>query len=250
MVGAGLRLPSALVVGSLIAVGLLSVLPVVGGTQSRFEGQGRIVAVSADKPSVTLDHGPIEGLMAAMRMEFPVRSADLLRGLRAGDVVRFALEPRGSEWVVGAIHPVAPPAASVQAPDFALPTLTGGSVRLADLHGKAVVLNFWATWCVPCRTEMSTLEALYRRYRADGLEVLAVNLDRLSTAGVETFVKEVQVSFPILLDPAWSTTSLYGVVGLPTTYLIDRTGHVVVREVGERDWADDASRAAVAKLLR
>ena len=123
-------------------------------------------------------------------------------------------------------------------------------MRLADLRGKVVLLNFWATWCVPCRTEMPALEALYQRHKEAGLVVLAINMDTLSSAGLEAFVKEVAVTFPIVLDPAWSTARLYQVRGLPTTYLIDRAGDVVVREVGERDWLDGVSHMAVQGLLQ
>jgi thiol-disulfide isomerase/thioredoxin len=135
------------------------------------------------------------------------------------------------------------------APDFALPTLAGESLRLADLRGKVVLVNFWATWCVPCRTEMPTIEELYRRYRDRGLEVVAINLDILSPPGVQAFVKEVKVTFAIVLDPSWATARAYRVIGLPTTYLIDRGGNVVVREVGERNWADGISQMAVEGLL-
>lgn len=222
--------------------------------QPRFEGEGRVVAMDEARGTVTLDHDPIPGLMSAMRMEFLVQKLDLLRGLRVGEVVRFALEARGPEWVVAAIDRVAAqsassPAAAFQAPDFTLPTLSGESVRLSGFRGKVVLLNFWATWCVPCRTEMPTIEDLYQRYKDRGLEVVAVNLDALSTAGVEAFVKEVAVSFRIVLDPAWTTARAYRVVGLPTTYLIDRAGNVVVREVGERKWSDGVSRMAIEGLL-
>jgi thiol-disulfide isomerase/thioredoxin len=136
------------------------------------------------------------------------------------------------------------------APDFSLPALSGSPVRLSDLRSKVMLINFWATWCMPCRTEMPTIETLYQRYEDRGLDVLAINLDVLSTAGVEAFVKEVEVTFRILLDPSWSTARAYRVVGLPTTFLIDRAGNVVVREVGERDWTDATSLAAVEGLLR
>jgi len=222
--------------------------------QQRFEGEGRIVAVDEAKPAVTLDHGPIPGLMPPMRMQFPVQEVGLLRGVKVGDVVRFSLQARGPEWVVttlekpGGIGPR--PAASFAAPDFTLQTLSGGSFRLADLRGRIVLLNFWATWCIPCRTEMPALETLYQRYRERGLEVAGVNMDMLSTAGVEAFLKEVKVTFPIAFDPSWSVARTYGVVALPTTYLIDRKGNVVVREVGERDWMDTASRLVLEKLLQ
>lgn len=219
--------------------------------QPRPEGEGRVVAVDEAKRSITLDHGPIPGVMPGMRMEFAVTQVELLRGVKAGDVVRFSLKARGPEWVVAAIETAAPARPVMfPAPDFALPTLSGTTLRLSDLKGKVVLINFWATWCIPCKTEMPAIDALYQRHRDRGLEVVAVNLDVLSTAGVEAFVKEVGVTFRVVLDPSWSTAHAYRVVGIPTTYLIDRAGHVVVREVGERDWTDTVSQTAVERLLQ
>jgi thiol-disulfide isomerase/thioredoxin len=230
----------------------LAVVP--GHAQARFEGEGRVVAVDETQGTVTLDHGPIAGLMPAMRMAFPVQQVEQLQGLLVGAVVRFSLQARGPEWVIATIEPGGEPPpsrpASFPAPDFTLPTLSGVPIRLAELRGKVVLLNFWATWCVPCRTEMPALEALYQRYKDHGLDVLAVNLDLLSTAGVAAFLQEVGVTFRVGLDPAWSTAQAYRVFGLPTTYLIDRTGHVVVREVGPRDWLDSVSQLAVEGLLQ
>jgi thiol-disulfide isomerase/thioredoxin len=187
-------------------------------------------------------------------MAFPVQPVAQLQGLQVGAVVRFALQARGPEWIIATIEPVgelpSPRSASFPAPDFTLPTLSGAPIRLTDLRGKVVILSFWATWCGPCRTEMPTLEALYQRYRDRGLEVLAVNLDMLSTAGVEAFMQEVGVTFRVGLDPSWSTAQAYRVLGLPTTYLIDRAGHAVVREVGARDWLDGVSQLAVEGLLQ
>jgi peroxiredoxin/Cu/Ag efflux protein CusF len=241
---------------------LLVILSLIAGTgrhaEARFEGEGRVVALDEAKGTVTLDHGPIPGLMPAMRMAFPVREVKLLRGIKVGEVVRFLLESRGPEWMITTVQQVGGQAAgrpssagvSVPAPDFALPTLSGGSLRLADIRGKVVLLNFWATWCVPCRTEMPAIEALSQRYKDQGLQVVGINMDVLSTTSVEAFVKEVGVTFPILLDPSWTTARAYKVVGLPTTYLIDRSGNVVVREVGERNWTDEISEAAVQGLLK
>lgn len=221
--------------------------------EARFEGEGRVVAVDEARGTVTLDHGPIPGFMPAMRMKFPVEPVERLRGLQVGDVVRFSIQAQGSRWAIATIERAeersAPRSAAVEAPEFTLPTLSGASVRLSDLRGKVVLVNFWATWCLPCRMEMPTIEAFYQRYKDQGLAVLAVNLDVLSTAGVEAFVKEVGVTFPIILDPSWATARAYRVVGLPTTYLIDRAGNVVVREVGERDWGDGVSQMAVERLL-
>jgi thiol-disulfide isomerase/thioredoxin len=219
-----------------------------------FEGEGHVVAVDETQGTVTLNHGPISGLMPAMRMAFPVQQVERLQGLQVGTVVRFSLQARGPEWVIATIEPVEehppPRPASFPAPDFTLPTLSGAPIRLAELRGKVVLLNFWATWCVPCRTEMPSLDALYQQYQDRGLAVLAVNVDTLSTAGVEAFMQEVAVTFPIVLDPAWSVARAYRVLGLPTTYLIDRGGNVVIREVGERNWMDHVSQVAVEGLLQ
>ncbi len=222
--------------------------------QPSFTGEGRVVVVDAAQGTVTLDHGPIPGLMPAMRMAFPVQPVERLQGLQVGEMVRFTLEPRGPEWVIVSLEPAGgrppPRPASFQAPDFTLPTLSGGTIHLADFRGKVILLNFWATWCVPCRMEMPALEAFYQRHKDAGLAVLAINMDTLSTASVEAFVQEVMVTFPVPLDPSWSIARDYRVLGLPTTYLIDRAGNVVVREVGERDWLDEVSRVAVEGLLR
>jgi thiol-disulfide isomerase/thioredoxin len=241
----------------LLAIALfchLCLAPASGQTQSRFEGEGRVVAMDETQGTVTLDHGPIPGLMPAMRMAFPVQQVEWLQGLQVGAVVRFSLQARGPEWVIATLTPVgdspSPRPASFPAPDFTLPTLSGAPIRLAELRGKVVLLNFWATWCVPCRTEMPSLDALYQQYQDRGLAVLAVNVDTLSTAGVEAFMQEVAVTFPIVLDPAWSVARAYRVLGLPTTYLIDRGGNVVIREVGERNWMDHVSQVAVEGLLQ
>ena len=142
------------------------------------------------------------------------------------------------------------PAVLFEAPDFTLSTLSGASLRLAELRGKVVLLNFWATWCVPCRKEMPAIEALYQHYKDRGLEVLAISLDKLSTTVVEAFVKEVGVTYRVALDPSWATARTYGVRGLPATFLLDRAGNVVMRELGERDWMEESKQQAVEGLLQ
>ncbi len=230
----------------------LGIIPV--HAQSQFAGEGRVVAVDESKGIVTLDHGPIPGLMPAMRMTFPVQPVDLLQGIQVGTMVQFSLQPRGPEWVIVTLEPSEeqpPPRPAIfPAPDFTLPALSGETLRLSDFRGKVVLLNFWATWCVPCRQEMPTIEALYQRYKDRGLEVVAVNLDKRSTADVEAFVKEVQVTFRVVLDPEWTIMQAYRVRGLPTTFLIDRAGNIVAREMGERDWMAETQQQAIEKLLQ
>lgn len=232
----------------------LCLAAVHGHAQPRFEGEGRVVAVDETEGTVTINHGPVSGLMPVMRMAFPVQQVQQLQGLQVGAVVRFSLHARGPEWVIASREQVGehppPRSASFPAPDFTLPTLSGAPIRLADLRGKVVLLDFWVTWCSPCRAEMPALDALYRRYKDRGLEVLAVNLDTVSTSTVQAFVREVGTTFRVALDPSSSTARTYRVVGLPTAYLIDRAGNVVVQEIGGRDWLDGVSQRAVEGLLQ
>jgi peroxiredoxin len=138
-----------------------------------------------------------------------------------------------------------------EAPDFTLPDLASGRpVRLADYRDRRTVLvNFWATWCEPCREELPTLERLARE-RAGVLEVLAVNLDAVGPGRVRAFVRELGLTFRVLLDPRQAVPRLYRVRGLPSSVLVDRDGRVRHREIGFRDWMDPASRRLVEDALR
>lgn len=139
------------------------------------------------------------------------------------------------------------------APDFTLSTLTGQAVRLARYQGrKAVIINFWATWCVPCREEMPTLERLYQQ-RKSVLEVLGISLDAggaANTARVRLFVRELSLSFPILLDPEFAVARQYRIRGIPSSFIVDRTGVVRYREVGYRDWTGSETEAILDEALR
>jgi peroxiredoxin len=146
------------------------------------------------------------------------------------------------------------PAVGHRAPDFTLNDVDGTPVRLSGVLGqKAVLLNLWATWCPPCREEMPTMEQAYRDYRAKGLEVLAVSIDagdEKSVAGrVRRFVAELRLTFPALLDVKGEVVRAYRLRGLPTTFLIDRTGVVRAVEIGFRDWTDAESRRKIEALL-
>ena len=107
---------------------------------------------------------------------------------------------------------------------------------LAQYKGQAVVLSFWATWCVPCRKEMPDLEAVYRKYRDQGLVVLAINASE-SSEDIAAFVSDMGLTFPILRDSQRKATDAYDVRFLPTTVFLNRDGRVVTREVGTLDQA-------------
>ncbi len=137
------------------------------------------------------------------------------------------------------------------APDFTLKTLEGKTLRLSDLQGKKVVLiNFWATWCPPCRLEMPTIQKIYSKKKEKGFEILAVNIEPDANQEIRDFMKELRLSFPVLLDPDMKVARKYHVFGLPVSMLIDRQGIVRAREIGYRDWTDKESWRQVESLLQ
>ena len=144
------------------------------------------------------------------------------------------------------IRPSRPQAAK----DFTVPSPNGKSLRLADYKGKVLFLNFWATWCAPCKEEMPAMERLYQRYRDRGLVVLAVSMDAEGAAVVTPFVKELKVTFPIGLDPKMALATEYAVRALPSTFLLDRRHQTVAIAIGPRDWAGTPARAVIESLLK
>jgi peroxiredoxin len=136
------------------------------------------------------------------------------------------------------------------APGFNLRNLKGNYQSLDSFSGQVVVLNFWATWCVPCRVEMPSFEKLYRRYRSEGVTVLAVTLDKNSKQKVESFVDEHGISFPILLDEEGKVERLYPSMTIPFTYVIDREGRVVARVDGAKNWGSKETFEAIEYLLK
>src|SRR6266542_4191270 len=140
------------------------------------------------------------------------------------------------------------PAPSSSAPDFAVPGLAGPSLRLSDFKGRVVFLNFWATWCPPCKEEMPSMERLYRRFRERGFTMVAISIDA-NTPAVAPFVKRFGLTFPIGLDPKMEVATRYGLRALPTTVLIDRGGRMVAFAFGPRNWDGPAAHALVDGLL-
>jgi peroxiredoxin len=135
------------------------------------------------------------------------------------------------------------------APDFSVPDLRGQVVRLSSLRGKVVLVNLWATWCAPCREEMPSMERLYDRFRDRDFQLLAVSQDEDGTRVVEPFVRELGLTFPVLVDPERQVGERYEVWGYPETFVIDRNGYVVERVIGPRDWASPESVATLEALI-
>ena len=133
------------------------------------------------------------------------------------------------------------------APDFTLQDMDGESYKLHDYHGKVVLINFWATWCPPCRKEMPALEALYKKLGGETFAVLAVNQWE-DPDHVFAYTGELNVfpTFPILFDPESKISADYGVKGLPTSFLIDKKGRLAYRAVGGRAF----DHPEVEKLIR
>jgi peroxiredoxin len=136
----------------------------------------------------------------------------------------------------------------LQPPEFSGITADGRKVTLANLSGRVVLLNFWAAWCRECRPEMSAFERLHREFSAQGLAVVGINAREGETT-IREFGKELGLTFPLIADPTGKINSAYGVVGLPTTFLIDRSGRPVALAVGPREWNGKAARALIGALL-
>ncbi len=135
-----------------------------------------------------------------------------------------------------------------EAPAFTTVDAAGNKVTSEDYRGKVVLLNFWATWCPPCRLEMPDMERLYQEFRERGLEVVAVNF--METAEeVKTFAEEQKLTYPMLLDPRSEIAGQYGVMRLPETVLIGREGQVLGKSIGFKAWYKDDVRELMAAML-
>ncbi|GIN90901.1 peroxiredoxin family protein [Siminovitchia terrae] len=123
------------------------------------------------------------------------------------------------------------------APDFELVTLNGETVKLSDYRGKKVILNFWATWCPPCRAEMPHMQNFYEQNKDNGIEIVAVNLTKMDKGRMEIdkFVKEYGLTFDIPLDEEGDIGMQYQAFTIPTSYIIDTNGKIASKVVGPMD---------------
>lgn len=136
----------------------------------------------------------------------------------------------------------------VEAPAFTAQTLRGGEVSLSDYAGKVIFLNFWATWCGPCKAEMPTMEDLYTDLQNEDFVVLAVNQQEESEI-VQDFIDGTGFTFPIILDSDGIINVQYGIRGIPTTFIIDTDGNVLAGKVGTHNYDGELYRSLFRNLM-
>ena len=135
------------------------------------------------------------------------------------------------------------------APDFTLKSNQGKNIRLQELRGEVVMLNFWASWCGPCRQEMPLMNDIYQEYKDLGFTILAVNVDE-DSADADRFLSAVPVDFPVLYDKQSKVSEMYQVDAMPTTVLIDRDGNKRFQHRGYKPGYEDDYAKQVKKLVR
>ena len=131
----------------------------------------------------------------------------------------------------------AEPGVPAEAPDVSLPALGGKQVRLRDFKGKILLVDFWATWCGPCKETIPDLVRLQHRYKRDGLEVIGISLDVQGESAVAAFAKQFHMNYTVLLGNDGTARAFGGIVGIPTSFVVDRQGRIVKRFVGVVDAA-------------
>jgi peroxiredoxin len=124
-----------------------------------------------------------------------------------------------------------------EVPDFAFPDIDGKKVSLSDHRGKVVLVNVWATWCPPCRQEMPSMQRLYEKFKGESFKILAVSIDSEGRQTVAPFMRKMNLTFTALLDQEETIRPLYGVTGVPESFIIDKQGILVKKIIGPINWA-------------
>jgi peroxiredoxin len=163
---------------------------------------------------------------------------------------RFAIPRLLRRWIVASLTLAATLASgAASAPDFTLRTIDGRNLRLAEQRGQVVMVNFWASWCAPCRVEMPHLNRLYDKYRASGFVLLGVNVDE-DPRNATGAASKMGVHFPVLLDAEKKVVRQFDVATMPSTLLIDRDGRVRYVHRGYRDGYEETYDKQVRELLK
>jgi peroxiredoxin len=135
------------------------------------------------------------------------------------------------------------------APDFTLKSREGINIKLSELRGQVVMVNFWASWCGPCRQEMPLLQQLYERYQSLGFSLLGVNVDE-QKAAADKMLNDIPVSFPILYDNRSKVSKAYQVKAMPSTFMVDRDGRIRYLHKGYKPGYEEAYQVQIRELLR
>ncbi len=151
-------------------------------------------------------------------------------------LVSLSFTAEGGEEALFSRIRISPIKGDKKAPDFSLKDLTGKKVEIKQFKGKTIFLNFWATWCGPCKEEMPGLEVLHKQFKEKNFVLLTISVDYEGTKPVQEFINKHRYTFPVLLDPKCETLDLFEVKGIPTTFLIDKKGKMVGKAIGPRNW--------------
>jgi len=155
----------------------------------------------------------------------------------------------GVVWLQSAKYE--PLTVGMAAPDFTLPDMAGKNQQLSDYRGKVIFLNFWATWCKPCKEEMPSMQVLWDNLKKEDFVMLAISMDRVTTTKeISPFVESLKLTFPILTDSWGQTDKRYKLMGVPETYIIDQNGVLREKVIGPRDWTRTESIETIVQLLQ
>lgn len=172
----------------------------------------------------------------------------MLKHIAAGLLAALVTAPLLAAGPPQTLTPIAKrPAAT----DYALEDLDGKTQRLSDLRGKVVLVNFWATWCPPCRKELPSMQRLWEKLKNESFALHAIDAGETAEEILPfIFATGTELTFPILLDRDSKTLGQWPVTALPTTFIVDKRGHIAYRSVGGREWDDPKLVEALRRLMR
>jgi thiol-disulfide isomerase/thioredoxin len=226
--------------GILIWTGCRSEPPVL-----EYDVEGVVAAVHTEQGVIEVVHNDIPGYMPAMQMPFPVERPELLDGLRMGDQIRFHLTVTDGSGLMTRVDRL--PGYAGPLPEFDLENLAGESVHSSTLLGRVTVVNFWASWCAPCKVEMPILARMTADYPESDFEVVGIVQDPENRQAIEDVLAELDIRYPILLTNGELETTVGGIPVIPGTLLVDRDGQVVDKRLGLFD--EGELRARIESLL-